>query len=58
MKTALDRRLGEQFFAWVPYLWRDLEGAASMADEQAAIDSGTITAMGFRYVGEAPSASA
>lgn len=58
MKTALDRRLGEQFFAWVPYLWRDLEGAASMVDEQAAIDSGTITALGFRYVGEAPSASA
>jgi len=58
MKTALDRRLSEQYFAWVPYLWRDLEGAASMADEQAAIGAGTIAAMGFRYVGEAPFASA
>ena len=58
MKTALDRRLNEQFFAWVPYLWRDLLGAASMADEQAAIEAGTITATGFRYIGEAPFASA
>lgn len=54
MKAALDRRFREQFLAWVPYLWRDLEGAASMAAEQAAIDAGTIAATGFRYVGEAP----
>jgi SAM-dependent methyltransferase len=53
MKAALDRRFREQFLAWVPYLWRDLEGAASLADEQAAIDAGKIAAMGFRYVGEA-----
>jgi succinylarginine dihydrolase len=53
MKAALDRRFREQFFAWVPYLWRDLEGAASLADEQAAIDAGVIAATGFRYVGEA-----
>ena len=53
MRAELDRRFQERAFAWVPYLWRDLEGAASMADEQAAIDSGTITATGFRYVGEA-----
>ena len=58
MKAALDRRFREQFLAWVPYLWRDLEGAASLADEQAAIDAGTIAAMGFRYVGEAPLESA
>jgi SAM-dependent methyltransferase len=53
MKAALDRRFREQFFAWVPYLWRDLEGAASLAGEQAAIDAGVIAATGFRYVGEA-----
>ena len=58
MKAALDRRFREQVLAWVPYLWRDLEGAASLADEQAAIDAGTIAAMGFRYVGEAPLESA
>jgi SAM-dependent methyltransferase len=54
MKAALDRRFRQQFFAWAPYLWRDLEGAASFADEQAAIDAGEISALGFRYVGEAP----
>ena len=37
---------------------RDLEGAASLADEQAAIDAGKIAAMGFRYVGEAQLESA
>jgi hypothetical protein len=58
IKAALDRRFREQFLAWVPYLWRDLEGVASVADEQAAIDAGTIAAMGFRYVGEAPLESA
>jgi len=58
MEAALDRRFREQFLAWVPYLWRDLEGAASLGDEQAAIDAGTIAAMGFRYVGEAPLESA
>jgi len=54
MKAALDHRFRQQYLAWVPYLWRDLEGAASFADEQAAIDAGIIAAMGFRYVGEAP----
>jgi SAM-dependent methyltransferase len=54
MRKALDRRFREQVFARVPYLWRDLEGAASFADEQAAIDRGEIAALGFRYVGAAP----
>ncbi|MGH3012697.1 MAG: class I SAM-dependent methyltransferase [Gaiellaceae bacterium] len=53
MKAALDRRFREQLFVWVPYLWRGLEVGASLADEQAAIDAGVITATGFRYVGEA-----
>jgi SAM-dependent methyltransferase len=53
MKAALDRRFRQHYLAWVPYLWRDLEGATSFADEQAAIDAGVIAATGFRYVGEA-----
>jgi SAM-dependent methyltransferase len=52
MRRELDERFDERACAWVPYLYRDLEGAASMADEQAAIDAGTIAATGFRYVGE------
>jgi SAM-dependent methyltransferase len=55
MRRELDERFLEQAFVWVPYLYRDLEGAASMADEQAAIDAGTIEATGFRYVGETKS---
>jgi SAM-dependent methyltransferase len=54
MKAALDRRFRQQYLAWVPYLWRDLEEAATFADERSAIDAGIIAAMGFRYVGEAP----
>lgn len=54
MLGALDRRFQERFFAWVPYLFRDLEGGASEADEQAAVEAGTIEATGFRYVGAAP----
>ena len=53
MKAALDRRFREQISTWVPYLWRFFQGAVSLADEQAAIDSGAIAATGFRYVGEA-----
>jgi SAM-dependent methyltransferase len=53
MKAALDPRFREQLFAMVPYLWRHLEGAASVANEEAAIDAGAISALGFRYVGEA-----
>lgn len=53
MRGELDRRFQELAFGWVPYLYSDLEGAASMADEQAAIAAGTIEATGFRYVGQA-----
>jgi SAM-dependent methyltransferase len=53
MRGELDQRFQERAFGWVPYLYRDLEGAASRADEQAAIAAGTIEATGFRYVGEA-----
>jgi SAM-dependent methyltransferase len=54
MRAELDRHFHERVFAWVPYLYRDLEEAASMDAEQAAIEAGTIEATGFRYVGQAP----
>lgn len=48
---ALRNRFRQRSFAWSPYLFQDLEGVTE-ADEQAAIDSGTIQATGFRFVGE------
>ncbi len=43
-------RFTERLFAWGPYFYRDL-GDTSQADEQAAIDAGTIQATGWRFVG-------
>ena len=52
MRNELDRRFTERFFAWVPYLYGELAGAVSEAEERAVIDAGVIQAIGFRYVGE------
>jgi SAM-dependent methyltransferase len=52
MRQELDRRFTERFFAWMPYLYSELAGAVSPAEERARIDAGTIQATGFRYVGE------
>jgi SAM-dependent methyltransferase len=52
MRAELDLRFRERFFAWVPYLYRELDAVVSERDEQAAIDAGAIRATGFRYVGE------
>jgi SAM-dependent methyltransferase len=52
MRRELDRRFTERFFTWRPYLYGELGGVASEAEEQALIDAGAIQAMGFRYVGE------
>ena len=52
MRNELDRRFTERFFAWVPYLYGELAGAVSEAEERALIDAGVIQAIGFRYVGE------
>ena len=41
----------ERLFAWAPYLYPYLGDDTSEADESAAIESGTINATGFRYVG-------
>jgi len=51
LRSAFDRRFGERFFAWGPYLYRYPEVHGSRESEQAQIDAGEITALAFRYVG-------
>jgi SAM-dependent methyltransferase len=51
MRSELGRRFDECLFAWVPYLYPDLDDDTSEADESAAIEAGAINATGFRYVG-------
>jgi SAM-dependent methyltransferase len=51
MRGELGRRIIERLFAWVPYLYPDLDDDTSEADESAAIEAGAINATGFRYVG-------
>ena len=63
LRAELESRFVGRLFAWVPYLYADLDEATSEADERAAIAAGVINATGFRYVGvlgpeEDPSAGA
>jgi ubiquinone/menaquinone biosynthesis C-methylase UbiE len=51
MLAELQRRFVGRQFAWVPYLYVDLDADTSEAEESAAIEAGTINATGFRYVG-------
>jgi hypothetical protein len=51
IRGELELRFVERYFKWVPYLYPDLGEDVSEADELAAIESGTINATGFRYVG-------
>jgi ubiquinone/menaquinone biosynthesis C-methylase UbiE len=51
MRAELDRCFEELYFAWVPYLYRELEDVAPESLEQELADAGTIQATGFRYVG-------
>lgn len=51
MRTELESRFVGRLFAWVPYLYPELDEATSEADEREAIDAGAINATGFRYVG-------
>jgi SAM-dependent methyltransferase len=51
IRDELGRRFVESHFEWVSYLYPDLGGDVSEADELAAIELGTINATGFRYVG-------
>jgi hypothetical protein len=40
-----------RFFAWTPYLYRELGGDLEQ-EERALIETGAIQATGFYYVGE------
>jgi SAM-dependent methyltransferase len=40
------------FFSWRPYLYRYPAVQADEESEQALIDNGGISALGFRYIGE------
>jgi SAM-dependent methyltransferase len=51
MLDEFGRRFIERHFAWVPYLYPDLDADTSEADESAAIEAEAINATGFRYVG-------
>jgi SAM-dependent methyltransferase len=53
MRTELDRHFEERFFAWTPYLYGELGGRDVEPEERALIDSRTIQATGFYYVGQA-----
>jgi SAM-dependent methyltransferase len=53
IRDELGRRFVERHFAWVPYLYPDLDEGTSEADESAAIEAGAINPTGFRYVGTA-----
>ena len=44
--TELERRFVELHLEWVPYLYPDLDEGTSEADENAAIEAGTINATG------------
>jgi SAM-dependent methyltransferase len=50
IRAALARHFAERHFGWTPYLHREL--GASGLQEQAAIDSGAIRAIGFVYAGD------
>jgi SAM-dependent methyltransferase len=54
MRRELDRRFRARFFAWTPYLYGELAGAADEDEERSLIEAGAIQATGFRYVGELP----
>jgi SAM-dependent methyltransferase len=54
MRSELDQRFDERFFAWRPYLNRELGDAIDERVERDLIETGAIQATGFRYVGERP----
>ena len=51
MREHLDHHFTQRFFAWVPYLYRELSNVDE-EQERSLIEAGTIQATGFRYVGE------
>lgn len=52
VRSELDRRFRERFFAWVPYLYAyKLDDSLELL-ERRLIDEGRLEAAGWRYVGE------
>jgi SAM-dependent methyltransferase len=51
LRGELDRRFAERGFEWRPHLFRQLDGRATEAEEEALVEAGAIQATGFRYVG-------
>jgi SAM-dependent methyltransferase len=51
LRSELDDRFAERFFAWTPHLYGEL-GADIESEERELIDQGAIHATGFLYVGE------
>jgi SAM-dependent methyltransferase len=51
LTEALRRRFVERFFAETPYLYRYMHRPELERVERAAIETGAIQALGFRYVG-------
>lgn len=58
MRRELDRRFGERYFCWLPYLYGEFGDPSLEAEERRLIDAGEIEATGFRYVGERIAATA
>jgi hypothetical protein len=52
LRSALDQRFKERYFAWTPYLHSGLGGPDVEREERDLIEAGTIQAIGFNYVGE------
>ena len=52
LRTALDQRFKERYFAWTPYLHSELGRAQLEREERDLIEAGEIRAIGFNYVGE------
>jgi len=48
---ALSAHFEERYFERIPYLWRYLDGPATLPLEETLIATGAIQALGFRFVG-------
>jgi SAM-dependent methyltransferase len=49
--AAFRRRFEERLYEDVPYLWRYLDGVVGRELEQWLVESGSIRALGYRFVG-------
>jgi ubiquinone/menaquinone biosynthesis C-methylase UbiE len=51
LRNALEARFEERHFERVPYLWRYLEGPATLPLEETLVAARAIQPLGFRFVG-------